>query len=254
MRARGGSHTYHGMSLEIERKWHQGLFFQGSWVWAKNLTDVDETGGVEGGTTLENTYDRLRERGNASFSPRHRLVTSLIWELPVGAGKPFLNQRGVANAVLGGWQISASYIAQTGEYMTPSFSGSDPSNTQTLGGVPDRIGSGKLPSDQQSIDRWFDASAFAVPPSGRFGNSGRGILVGPGRHAFHAGLFKSFRPFGEHGALRFQISFTNIFNHANFGNPALNISTPASVGTIRSIQTRDFSGPRTGLFGIRYDF
>ena len=104
---------------------------------------------------------------------------------------------------------------------------SDPSNTQTVGGIPDRIGNGNLPADQRTIDRWFDASAFAVPPanSGRFGNSGRGILIGPGRQIASAALFKSF-PIEERVFFRVQISFTNLFNKANFDIPALNISAP----------------------------
>jgi hypothetical protein len=227
----------------------------GAWTWAKNLTDVDETGGVEGGTTLENAYDRARERGDARYTPRHRFISTAIWELPFGQGKPFLNQGGLAQAVLGGWQLSGSFIAQTGEFLTPTFAGSDPSNTQTVGGTPDRVGDGNLPSDQRTIDRWFDASAFAVPPAnaGRFGNSGRGIIVGPGRQTASAALFKSF-PLRERMFFRVQISFTNLFNRGNFDVPALNISAPAAVGTIRSIQTRDLAGPRNGLIGARLDW
>jgi hypothetical protein len=255
MRENGGNQIYHSLVTQLERKWSNGLSFMGAWTWAKNLTDVDETGGVEGGTTLENAYDRARERGDARYTPRHRFISTAIWELPFGQGKAFLNQGGLAQAVLGGWQLSGSFIAQTGEFLTPTFAGSDPSNTQTVGGTPDRVGNGNLPSDQRTIDRWFDASAFAVPPAnaGRFGNSGRGIIVGPGRQTASAALFKSF-PVRERMFFRVQISFTNLFNRANFDVPALNISAPAAVGTIRSIQTRDLAGPRNGLIGARLDW
>jgi hypothetical protein len=155
--------------------------------------------------------------------------------------------------VIGGWQLSGSFIAQTGEYLTPMFTGSDPSNTQTVGGIPDRIGDGNLPSSERTIDRWFDASAFAVPANGRFGNSGRGILIGPGRQIASAALFKSF-PIRERMSFRVQISFTNLFNRANFDIPALNISAPNAVGTIRAVQSRDLAGPRNALIGARLDF
>jgi hypothetical protein len=255
MRENGGNQIYHALTSQLERRWTNGLSFMGAWTWAKNLTDVDETGGVEGGTTLENAYDRARERADARYTPRHRFISTVIWELPFGQGKMFLNKGGLTQAVLGGWQVSGSYIAQTGEFLTPTFAGSDPSNTQTVGGIPDRISDGNLPSDQRTIDRWFDPSAFSVPPanSGRFGNSGRGIIVGPGRQTASAGLFKSF-PVRERMFFRVQISFTNLFNHANFDIPALNISAPSAVGTIRSIQTRDLAGPRNGLIGARLDW
>jgi hypothetical protein len=51
-----------------------------------------------------------------------------------------------------------------------------------------------------------------------------------------------------------QISFTNLFNNANFDVPALNISAPAAVARIRSTQSRDLAGPRNGLIGARFDF
>jgi hypothetical protein len=255
MRENGGNHIYNALTTQVERKWQKGLSFMGAWTWAKSLTDVDETGGVEGGTTLENAFDRRRERADAQYTPRQRFISTLIWELPAGRGKAFLSNGGPAAAVLGGWQLSGSYIAQTGEFLTPTFAGSDPSNTQTVGGIPDRIGNGNLPSDQRTIDRWFDASAFAVPPanSGRFGNSGRGVIVGPGRQIASAALFKSF-PLRERMFLRVQVSFTNLFNHANFEVPALNISAPNAVGTIRASQTRDLGGPRNGLIGARLDW
>jgi hypothetical protein len=255
MRENGGNHIYHALTTQVERQWRGGLSYMAAWTWAKSLTDVDETGGVEGGTTLENAFDRRRERGDAQYSPRHRFISTVIWELPFGSGKPFLSDSGFANAVFGGWQLSGSFIAQTGEFLTPTFTGVDPSNTQIVGGLPDRIGDGNLPSDQRTIDRWFDASAFVAPPAnaGRFGNSGRSILVGPGRQTASAGLFKSF-PIRERMFFRVQVSFTNLFNRANFGTPALNISAPAAVGSITSIQTRDSAGPRNGLLGARLDW
>jgi hypothetical protein len=253
MRENGGNHLYHALNTEITRKWQRGLSYSVAWTWAKNLTDVDEIGGVEGGTTIENAFDRTRERGDAQFSPRHRLITTAVWQLPGGRGRRYLSAENVLERMLGGWQLSGSYIAQTGEFLTPSFTGSDPSNTQTVGGIPDRIGNGNLSGSEHDIERWFDADAFAVPPNGRFGNSGRGILAGPGRHAASAALFKSF-PIRERIAFRIQISFTNLFNNANFDIPSLNISAPNTVAKIRSTQARDLAGPRNGLFGARIDF
>ncbi|MCC6586188.1 MAG: carboxypeptidase regulatory-like domain-containing protein [Bryobacterales bacterium] len=255
MRENGGNQIYHALSTQLERKWSRGLSFMGAWTWAKNLTDVDEISGVEAGTTLENAFDRRRERGDAQYTPRHRFISTLIYELPAGKGKRLLNGGGPVALFLGGWQLSASYIAQTGEFLTPSFAGVDPSNTQTVGGIPDRIGNGNLPSGQRTIDRWFDVSAFAVPPanSGRFGTSGRGILVGPGRQIASAAMFKSF-PIRERMFFRVQISFTNLFNHPNFDIPALNISATNNVSTIRATQGRDLAGPRNGLIGARFDW
>jgi hypothetical protein len=255
MNENGGNQIYHGLSVEAQRRWSGGLSFQSAWTWAKNIADVDEQGNTEGGPIIENAYDRTRERSDVQFNPRHRFFVQSVWEMPFGAGRRYLNSGGPLNWVLGGWQLTATYTVQTGEFLTPSFSGSDPSNTNTIGGIPDRVGDGNLPSSQRSINRWFDASAFAPPPanSARFGNSGKGVIVGPGRKAFNAGLFKSFKPV-ERISVRFQVTYQNVFNNANFGNPNLNISSPGAVGTITSQANREGTGPRYGLLGIYLDF
>ena len=69
---------------------------------------------------------------------------------------------------------------ETGQFFTPSFSGSDPSNTNTVGGLPDRIANGNLPAGQRTLEHWFDASAFVVPRPGHYGNASPYSLVGPG--------------------------------------------------------------------------
>jgi hypothetical protein len=255
MNENGGNQIYHALSVEVQRKWSRGFSFQSAWTWAKNIADVDEQGNTEGGPVIEDTNNRARERSDVQFNPRHRFFVQTIWELPVGFGRRFLNQRGPANWILGGWQLTAVYTAQTGEYLTPTFSGADPSNTNTIGGIPDRIRNGNLPSSERTINRWFDASAFVAPPvnSGRFGNSGKDIIMGPGRQVMNAGLFKSFKP-TERITLRVHATYQNLFNHPNFGNPNLNISTPAAVGTITSMGSREGSGARSGLLGIFLDF
>jgi hypothetical protein len=247
-RENGGTQNYHAMTAELNRRMNKGLLFNFAWTWAKNLNDVDEVGTTEGGPTLENAYDRKRERANSPFVPRHRVVSSLVWELPAGKGRRFLNHGGLADTSDRGWQMTAFYSAQSGLLFTPTFSGPDTSNTQAFGSTPDRIGDGNLPADKRTIDRWFDASAFAIPPNGRFGNSGRAILVGPGQQLLHFGLFKTFQPV-ERISLRVQATFTNALNHTNFSNPNTNIAAPASVGTIRSA-----GAPRAGVVAAFLSF
>ena len=45
------------------------------------------------------------EWGVSIFDVRHRIVSSILYELPFGAGKPHL-QDGVGGAILGGWQVT----------------------------------------------------------------------------------------------------------------------------------------------------
>ena len=100
-------------------------------------------------------------------------------------------------------------------------------------------------------------SGSALDPKMTFDNFVPGasneIALGIARQVASAALLKSI-PIRERMNFRVQISFTNLFNKANFDVPSLNISAPNAVGTIRAVQTRDLAGPRNGLIGARLDF
>ncbi|MBI3697147.1 MAG: TonB-dependent receptor [Acidobacteria bacterium] len=247
----GGIQKMHALDVQVERKFTQGLTFQSGWTWAKDLSD---TPGTEEGGYIENPFDRRAEMANLDLVNRHRFVSSALYELPFGTGKRFGAQLPAAiRQTLGNWQISGILIFHSGQFLTPSFSGSDPSNTRTTGGRPDRVGDWKLAN--ASIDQWFNAAAFAAPPVGRFGNSARGVIVGPGVANFDFGLFKYFR-IREGARLQLRMTATNFFNHPNFGNPVTNISA-RTVGTIRSLRGGDgalSAGARTIRLGARIDF
>lgn len=250
----GGNAMYHALQFEAERKLTKGVYYQVGWTWAKQLAHGIDSG--EQGAVIANTYDRSSERGDDLYMSRHRMVSSYIWELPFGRGRKWLaNARGPAGLIVGGWRIAGVTLLQTGQRFTPTFAGRDPSNTNTIGGRPDRIANGNLPKNQRTIHRWFDVSAFAVPPvnAGRFGTSGIGVLEGPGTVNFDLGLFK-YIPFKESGRIEVSLSTTNTFNRPNFNLPNANISAPTSVGRISGLQGQDETGPRTVILGLRIEF
>ncbi|MGH9751248.1 MAG: carboxypeptidase regulatory-like domain-containing protein, partial [Blastocatellia bacterium] len=81
----GAGHQFHSLSLEVERRLAKGLQFQSSWVWARDVGDLEK------GQTLENPFDRAREVSVAPDIPTHRFSTNWIYELPFGKGRPFLS-------------------------------------------------------------------------------------------------------------------------------------------------------------------
>jgi len=250
----GGNSMYHALQVEAERKLTRGVYYQVGWTWAKQLSHGIDSG--EQGATIADAFDRSSERGDDLYLSRHRMVASYIWELPFGPGRKWgANLNRVAALLAGGWRIAGVTLFQTGQRFTPTFAGRDPSNTNTIGGRPDRTGNGNLPKSQRTLDRWFDFTAFALPPvnAGRFGNSGIGVLEGPGTSNFDLGLFK-YIPFRESGRVELSLSTTNTFNHPNFGLPAANLSAPNTVGRISSLQGQDESGPRTVILGLRIEF
>jgi hypothetical protein len=162
----------------------------------------------------------------------------------------------VLNGLVGGWQLSGITTLLDGARLSPSFSGTDPANTDEWSGKrPDRIGNGNLDAGAmrdliKTRQPVLDKSAFVVPATGRgyYGNSGRHILTGPGQANWNLVLAKGFM-LTEEARLQFRSEFFNVFNHANFGNPNTNISS-SSFGRV----TGTSGSARRILFGIRIDY
>jgi hypothetical protein len=214
---RDGAINYDGMTLEALRK-IGGITLDAHWTWAHSMANF---------LNLENPYGPLLWNRQAAI-PTNRVVINARWEIPVGRGRRYLSQSpGVVNGVLGGWVLNGISTFMSGQFFSPSFSGTDPSNTNSFGGLPDRICNGNLPSGQRSINKWFDPSCFAVPPAGRFGNSGVNILEGPGLNVQHLTVSKIF-DLTERLKFTLAMASTNILNHSNFMFPASNVVLPSA--------------------------
>lgn len=242
-----GRATYNSMQIELQRK-VGAVILDAHYTLASNLSNT---------LNLENPYDH-DFWGRDAYTSRHRAVVNATWYLPVGKGKRYLSAAPRAvDSVLGGWELSWIGYFQSGQYFTPSFSGADPSNTNSFGGLPDRIADGNLPPDKRDRNRWFDPSAFAIPPAGRFGNSGVNILEGPGLNLHHISAIKSFR-ITERAKFVLQSMFTNIANHPHFDFPNANISVPASVARVFQLRQgdggREMSGSRNLQLRGRIEF
>lgn len=114
----------------------------------------------------------------------------------------------------------------------------------------------------RTIDSWFDPSAFAAPPIGRFGNSARGVIIGPGTNVWHVGFHKYFA-FADNPRIprfRVELTSTNFFNHPNWVNPNTILSDRGAVGTIQGVggpntaSTGDRAGQRSLQLGLRIEW
>ncbi|HKX00827.1 MAG TPA: TonB-dependent receptor [Bryobacteraceae bacterium] len=228
-----GRANYDSLSFNAERRvgW---VTFDAHWTWANSMADY---------LNLDNPYST--NHWNRDLIARHRVVFNSVWELPFGKGRRFMNNASRAvDEVLGGWRLVWVTYLMTGQYFSPFFDNADPSNTNTFGGMPDRICNGNLPTGQRTVNHWFDTSCFVNPPAGRFGNSGVNILEGPGMHVHNATLLKRFQITEK---LHFDLMALvgNIFNHPNFLAPAADISVPGGAGVINSVYGL-FAGERAG--------
>jgi hypothetical protein len=171
--------------------------------------------------------------------------------LPFGSGQHFLNHKGLANALAGGWEFSGILTFQSGTPYTV-YSPQDYSNTGSTSPRPDRVCNGTGPG---TVAEWFNTNCFTLVPlalalangTPRFGNSGRNILFGPGLNEWDIGLMKRTQ-IRERLALQFRAQFFNLFNRANFGLPGSAVGT-STAGLIGSART-----PRDIQFGLKLEF
>jgi len=214
-------------SVQIQAQKRMGDFqFNAHWTLANSFANYLNT---------ENPYDVTRHWARQAGDRRHYAVIMTTWRMPIGRGRKFLNSApDIVDRVLGGWTTSTISYLTTGFFFAPSFSGSDPSNTNTVGGLPDRIGNGNLPGGERSYTRWFDPATFRVPAPGQFGNSGTNVLVGQGINVHHFGLAKRFR-ITERISTTFTSQISDIFNTPHFTEPSANISAPATVGRFTAV-------------------
>jgi hypothetical protein len=258
----GAGHQYNGLTTEVERRFAQGLNLQGSWVWARDIGDANY------GETIENPFDRERDRGVWLDVPTHRTTLNFIYQLPFGRGRAMLgNAPRWADLIAGGWEIAGIHSYYSGMFLTPLWTGPDPTGTafttsRTPPNVtirPDHIRDANLPSDQRAVNRWFDPTAFAAPQQGRFGTSARGTIKGPDVNVWHAGVYKHF-VITERVRFRWEITGTNILNRPNYSNPNVDISSVAGVGVISGVggvngaSTGDVPGARALRMGLRLEW
>src|SRR5437867_8177219 len=144
----GGSSIYHGFTIQADRHLSRGLSFNANYTWAKALNDVGLVSyPAYPASFSQNQYARYLERGDDDWVRRQQLRFSYVYELPFGRHQKFLNGPSrLTNCILGGWQLSGITTMSTGKRLSPSFSGTDPANTNQFGGRPDRVKDGNFDS------------------------------------------------------------------------------------------------------------
>jgi len=202
-----GQLRYNSGQLEVSKRMGQ-VTFDASWTWSNTMYNYGIT---------ENPYN-LDRWARDPYARRQYIPISATWLIPLGKGRQFLaGAPGVVDAIVGGWNLQTIGTLASGTYFSPSFTGTNPSNTNTSGGLPDCLSNGNLSNGTRTWNQWFNPAAFAIPQAGQFGNCGANTLVGPGIYVMHASLSKDFH-IKERLKATLTGQFSNIFNHPSLGN------------------------------------
>ncbi len=248
------------LQIGLRRNISTGLLISANYQYSHGISDGSNGDGES--DALQNANCRTCERGNADFDVRHNFSSSVIWMVPAGKGRRWLkNSSGLANTILGGWQLSGIGMARTGLPLNVTLS-------RSASALPDGINSNQRPDvvpgqplypANQSPTLFLNPLAFSIPANGTWGDAGRNILRAPDFWQMDTSLEKRF-PITERTFLSFRADVFNVFNRAQLGNPNVKW-TPPSAGTtfgqITSPYTTSAVGtgtPRQMQFMLRFSF
>jgi hypothetical protein len=134
------------MLVKVQRRFSKGFSMLTSFTWSKYFDQSSFMGPQVAGLVFDH-------RLGGEDRPFH-LSVAPTWDLPFGRNRAIgKNMPKVLDLLAGGWEASGTFNIQSGTPVTfdkDSFF---------------RGGNVALPHDQQSLDQWFDTSAFMRFPS-----------------------------------------------------------------------------------------
>lgn len=114
-----GSSTYHSLQLKAEKRYSEGLYALAAYTHSKLITSSG--GNTQAGANLWSgqtgvisPFERKRNKALASDDVPDVFSLAMVYELPFGRGKAFLNSGGFANRVFGGWEVTTTLKLSAG--------------------------------------------------------------------------------------------------------------------------------------------
>ena len=234
-----GLSRYNGLQISIERRFATDFHFGIAYTYSRSrdnsssLTDV-----------LPNAYDDKAYWGPSDFDRAHVFILNTIYEVPWFKGSATWRRR-----VLGNWQFSGVYQAQSGSPFSVrnnvDYAGVGAGSGNQFWNLTGNPGTAVTNFTNSAV--WFDKNAFTIPASGTFGVQPRNILSNPGFWNMDGALRKNF-PVSEKRVLQLRFEIFNIFNHPNWGGAS---GTPTS-GSFGQVTSK--SGNRVIQIAIKYIF
>jgi outer membrane receptor protein involved in Fe transport len=242
-----GDSTYHSGQFKVEKRFGEGLFLLGSYTWSRSIDTVSSamfdsqfTGGVQ------NIFDVEQNRGPSDWDVPHRFSLSYVYDLPYGKGARSGDGGNVLKALFGNWQLSGMFVARSGMPGTVTVGSSLPGGDAR----PNVLHDPSLPGSEQSVDHWFDTTAFVAnkAPDGKLlaGDAGRNIIRGPAYVNLDMGLIK-FIPLKKDMRLQLRVEAFNVTNTPHFALPVLRMSDPAFGKITHTRNSTNFGSTATSF-------
>jgi hypothetical protein len=240
-----GRNRYDAFQLSVKKRFANGLNFQVNYMASKNLEQLTVLNPQD--FNLEDILSPVLEKRLSIFDVPQKLSFLGTYEFPVGRGKPYLHSmHSVLNGVLGNWRLGWNW----------TFQGGFPIDFPNA--APLEARSAKLPSDERTLERWFDTSLFprvAGPAPFALRNFPTRFpdVRYMGFQNYDFSLSKDILVFTERVRAQIRADFINSFNSPYF--TAL-VATPPNVTSANfgQIRPQQDNSPRTIYLEFRLRF
>ncbi|HEV2276105.1 MAG TPA: carboxypeptidase-like regulatory domain-containing protein [Acidobacteriaceae bacterium] len=236
-----GIGRYNAFTLQATKRFSNGFNLISSYTFSKSLDDTSGIRTQQSQLFPQNDTCLTCDYGPSDFDVRHRVVASLIYDLPIGPGKLWAPSSKIVNAVIGGWEFTTLGTLQTGIPFTVNILANTADTNTVAGGTPatrPNVVSRNFIAAHPTAGkngRWLNPDAFQAPAPGFLGNASRNMIHGPGVENFDMSLDKNFAmPYNEHHQLQIRFDAFNALNHVDFSSPNKYLDVPSTFGTITS--------------------
>ena len=252
-----GSHgrsNYNAGFVSLRKTAASGLTFNFNYTFSHAFDQIGQN--QESLNETSDAFNLDRDYGSAQFDRRHAITTLLTYDLPFGSGRPYSTGSGVANKVIGGWNVSGVWSFATGLPLDVFNGGSCEEfgqgvvfgNCSAYFPANGAYQSASVHNNNGVLTAYSNLPSFTPPDLTLNSRTGRGYLRGLSRWNVDFGVSKTTK-ITERVSTRFDCQMTNVFNHVMFNDPNTDISS-GNFGVLRT----QYNQPRYIQFGLRLDF
>lgn len=247
--------NYNSLQARYEQRMTGGLTLLNSFTWEHALDNASAS--LEGNTpSPQNAFNIAADYGQSDYNLPLSNVTSLIYELPFGRGRHFLNTaNGFVDSVLGGWQVSLVNTAQAGtpfnitygpsaanavsQQISATYRGANEYRPNRVPGQPITQGRGNRAANTGYVN-YVNLNAFRLQPTrdaagnllSPFGNASRNPGRSPAFYESDLDFNKRFHTPIERLQVEFRGELYNLFNHTNLYLPGTISGTLGSTSAV----------------------
>jgi hypothetical protein len=236
-----GTSSYYAGFARAQKRVSDGFSLLAHYTYSRYYDDVESSNEYGATGSYMDAYRRELDWSRSASDVPHHLVLTALYEV-----QPFSRSRWL-NAAFAHWRIGVLQTVMSGPPFTV-ITAANTTNAFPAGPLrPNLVGNPELPSNERTLGRWFNTSAFVNPAPFTFGDSPRSVLRGPGVVTTDLTMEKSIGL--AHGTrLDVRVEAYNLLNRTNFNIPGFTLGAP-DFGVISSARPA-----RAIQVGTRFSF